>query len=228
MVTYLSKHPNMSLAKRVAQRWKAAGIKAEWVRGNDRSELLPAIWDMYKTSYEKIGLHIPGASGLMKYDAWEVFFDEDNNPKAFNLYKTTPLGLKAGLLGSDGSSEAKSIIKTHVRDRFKRGNVYGEVSHAVERLTQGVPVVCAIYVPGVLRKPVIPEEDGVHYQRNLTGIGRVTKKLVGNPRGIKSMAEGSCPIPDQPGVEISPGDKTASEDDSLDAAEHLSCQLEWN
>jgi hypothetical protein len=54
--------------------------------------------------------------------------------------------------------------------------------------------VCAVYVPEVLGKPVKPMPDGIHYERVLTGIGTVVKKMVGSPRGIPSGDGGSCPM----------------------------------
>jgi len=197
------------------------------VRGQARNELLDEVWSMYRTSYAAIGLHIPNAQGLLKYDLWEVAFD-GSQPVAFNLYSTTRFGLKTGLLGSDGSSEGKSWVKQHIKARYRRPGVYGEVSHAVERLAAGTPVVCAVNVPKVLERPVIPESDGVHYKRQLAGMGWVVKKMVGNPKGGYSQPESYCPIPDEPGQKIYPRDVTATdhEADWMDAAEHCACQYE--
>ena len=218
----------MTTAKNVVFRWLSASAKAVWVSGGQRREYLDAVWAMYGSSYAKIGLHVSGPNGLMEYDRWELFLD-DGKPIAFNLYKTTPYGLKTGLLGSDGSSEAKSIIKGHIKSRYSRGGVYGEVSHAVERLAQGAPVVCAVNVPMVLGKTIVPEADGVHYQRSLKGVGMVTKKMIGSPKGIPSGPEAMCPIPENPGQPVTPEQARVAEQqrfaDELEAAEHASCQL---
>ncbi len=220
-----------SYDRRPAQRAKWASVEERWVTGGERHELLEPIWEMYKSSYQKIGLHITSASELMEYDKWEVFFHNDK-PVGFNLYKVTPLGLKAGLLGSDGSSEGKGAVKAHVKARYKIPGVYAEVSHAIEHMSEGAPVVCAVYVPRVLHKVVTPMEDGVHYSRQLGGMGVVTKKLVGNPRGVPSGSEHSCPVPENPGKPLAPEDApkyAASMRMSfvMEQAEHASCQLDF-
>lgn len=204
---------------------RIAGVKAQWITGGGRAEILDPIWDMYESSYMSIGMHIPSPGGLMKYDKWEVFFDGDT-PVAFNLYKTTKFGLKTGLIGSDGTSQGKGAIKAHLRSRYMKSGIYGEVSHAVERITQGVPVVCAVHAAMVLMKPVVPKPDGIHYDRQITGLGTVTKKLIGNPKGVESHVESWCPIPEHPGERVSPGEVVlASEDDGwMDMADHAACQ----
>jgi hypothetical protein len=217
-------------AKNVVSRWLSATAKAVWVRGGQRKEYLDAVWEMYSTSYAKIGLHVSGPSGLLAYDLWELFLDGDI-PVAFNLYKSTAFGLKTGLLGSDGSGEAKTLIKAHIKNRYKRGGVYGEVSHAVERIAQGAPAVCAVNAPKVLNKPVVPEDDGVHYKRALKGVGMVTKKLIGTPKGVPSGPESACSVPEVAGEPATPGEaqpRTAEQvriAEELDAAEHAGCQL---
>jgi hypothetical protein len=221
----------LHLISKVATRFKASSLEEREVTGGERHAYVDAVWEMYKESYKAIGMHVPSPSGLLDYDLWELFF-EGEAPVAFNLYTRTPFGLKTGLLGTDGSPVAKSAIKTHLRSRYNKPGVYGEVSHAVERLTQGVPVVCAIHIPKVLKKTVVALEDGVHYTRNIQGVGVVTKKLVGNPRGIPSGSESVCPIPDRPGEPLSPEDsaKLAFEKLSveMDLADHASCQLDFD
>ena len=102
--------------------------------------------------------------------------------------------------------------------------MYGEVSHAVEKLSQGAPVVCAIYVPQVLGKAVVPERDGVHYRRSLEGVGMVTKKLVGRPKGVPVSSENACPVPD---ADLIPARMAGQEEDhEILLADHMSCQLE--
>ena len=215
------------LAHRVQSRYFYSRAQAKWVSGGERNAILDQVWAMYKDSYAKIGLTMSSASGLLKYDLWEVFFDDDK-PIAFNLYKRTSMGLKTGLLGSDGSAEGKGVIKSHIKNRYRRSGVYGEVSHAVERLSEGAPVVCVINVPKVLGKVVIPQDDGVHYSREIEGVGKVVKKMVGNPKGIPSGPEGACPIP-EPGKPLSPSARTAFEELSsdFDMDDHMSCQLDF-
>jgi len=212
-----------------AARQLLALAHEKWVSGGQCSEYLDAVWAMYEASYATVGMHIKDPRGLLRYDTWELFYVGDKLA-AFHLYTKTPLGLKTGLLGSDMSREGKDIIKAHLKAQYNEPGVYGEVSHAVEKLSAGAPVVCAVYVPKVINKVVAPLEDGVHYQRNLEGVGIVTKKLVGTPKGAPKVPEGSCPIPTKPGEPLAPDadPKTAEfeEDAAFERAEHASCQLD--
>ena len=222
----------MSIILKVAGRYRLASIQEQVFTGGERQSVLPQVWEMYRESYKAIGAHVSSPTGLLEYDRWEVFFDEDR-PVSFNLYKTTSFGLKTGLLGTDGSPVGKQTMKTHIKSRYKRPGVYGEVSHAVEKLTEGVPVVCVGFVPEVLKKAVVPQPDGVHYIRTLEGIGAVTKKLIGNPRGVPSGSESMCPIPENPGEALAPGEDLATKNASkvaaeIELAEHAACQLDFD
>ena len=217
--------------KRVVRRWKKASLETQWVSGGGRKEMLDQIWELYKTSYQKIGMHLSGPAGLFEYDHWEVTQD-DSKPVAFSLYKATSFGLKLGVLGSDGTSTGLGALMDNVLENLKKPGYYGEVSHAIEKLTRKSPTVCAIHASKVLGKPVIPQADGIHYERKIEGLGNVVKKLVGNPRGIPSGPSNACPIPDAPLVpdetknasEKKAKEKLAQE---LDLAEHAACQIEF-
>lgn len=201
-----------------------------WLSGGKRSEYIDAVWEMYRASYAAIGMHLKSESDLLDYDQWEVYL-ESGKPVAFCVFKATPFGLKVGLLGTDGSPAGKSAVKSKVKARAAQDGVYCEVSHAVERLLAGLHVVCAIHVPKVLNKVVVPTPDGVKYERKLEGVGMVTKKMVGAPKGVPHGAENSCPIPENPGKPLGPSDvklsaeKLAAEH-RWEAAEHASCDLD--
>ena len=96
---------------------RQASVRARWVTGGERQKLMDEVWEMYKTSYAQIGMAIPGPQGLLRYEKWEVAFDGDT-PVAFNVYRVTPAGLKAGALGTDGSPAGKSFIRGHIKNRF--------------------------------------------------------------------------------------------------------------
>lgn len=220
----------LSIISNVVTRWKKANNESVWAIGSERKDYVEVVWDMYKTSYQKIGMHVSSPTGLLDYDKWEIMFDGDK-PVAFNLYKSTSMGLKAGLAGTDGSSVGKSMLKEHFKARLMRPGVYAEVSHAVERISAGAPVVCAVHVPKVLGKTVIPQEDGVHYQRSLEGLGPVVKKLIGSPKGVPSGSENACEIYPNPGKPLAPEEavRLAAEhkvSQEIDMAEHASCQLD--
>lgn len=191
-----------------------------------RGENLDKIWDMYERTYRKIGLSKASKSELVTdYDSWEVFPGVDGSPIGFVLSKTTPMGKKLGLAGSDGSPEGKAALIQYLSHNFKRPGYYAEVSHAVEAIAMrsNPPVVCAVEAPMVLKKDVKPQEDGIHYIRSLSGVGQVEKVLIGRPRGISttSASNPSCPM----GVE-SP--RFASEEDPSDLDLHLACQIDFS
>jgi len=186
-------------ALRVADRYLRVktGASKKRISGSQRNEYLDAVWDMYAKTYASIGLHIPSPSGLLKYGVWELDLGSDGKPIAFNAFKETPFGLKSGLAGHDGSSEGKRAAVTNLREKFKTSGVFGEVSHKVKdiAIAAGAPVVCAAYADDVTGKRI--EIVGpVTYSRQLAGVGKVEKTLVGRPKGVPTTdgVGASCPL----------------------------------
>lgn len=212
------------IVRRVVAQWILKGSAIEEVRGGERKEYLDQVWGMYETSYRAIGMHIKSPSELLEYDVWSLLRSSpEEPPAAFVTYKTTHYGLKLGLAGSDGSASGKSMVKLYLRHVTHKAHYYGEVSHAVERLTEGSPVICAVDAKEVLKKPITVSPDGVHYKRNLEGVGTVEKKMIGRPKGI--VPDQSCPIPDENGqIPVVPHAKNAKEA-RIELAEHASCML---
>jgi hypothetical protein len=155
---------------------------------------------MFVFTYTKLGLKITNKNELLEYDVWELYLD-DGTPIAFSVFTTKSFGLKAGFSGSNGSSDGKRAIVTSMLRYFHLPGYYAEVSHKPEELARSynAPVVCATFASKVLGKPVTIEEDGLHYTRMLGGVGRVTKVLVGMPKGVPTTAfkAPDCPM-DQP------------------------------
>lgn len=216
---------------RVARRYLLKQAAAEWRDVNPKTltrEALAQVWDMYQASYKTLGLKASGIGEMVsEYDHWSLAYslEDDLVPVAFYMAKTTPFGLKGGFLGSDGSPDGKAAAKQVLLVTLKRPGYYLEVSHAVEHIAvkAGVPVVCAAYVPAVLHKDVEPSVDGLHYTRNLQGIGVLEKLLVGRPRGIPvtDIHHPECPLPE---VGLRQGGDP--EDDTLgDRDAHLACVL---
>lgn len=167
-----------------------AGAGTGWqdLRGAAREKAADAVWSMYEKSYAAIGMHLAGKADMMEYDHWSVM---GTPPHAFVVSKTTPYGQKLGLLGTDGSKDGKTAVKDWLRTSFHKAGVYGEVSHGVEHLAAGSPVVAAAHVGAILGKTVEPSADGLHYGRNLAGVGRVEKLMVGRPKGVPTQDGGS-------------------------------------
>jgi hypothetical protein len=156
------------------------------ISGSERELWADKVFDLVKITYEKIGVPAKSPGELMEFDLWDLNMGSQEEILAFTLYKRTSFGLKAGLSGHNGTSEGKRTNVQNIRKKFLLPGVYGEVSHAVEGIAvaAGAPVVCATYVKEILKKEIIPQEDGIHYVRNITGVGPVKKVMVGNPKGI--------------------------------------------
>ena len=212
------------LSSRVAFRFRFALNGWDEIRGQNREEYLPVIWEMYRSSYAKLGLHLSGPQELFKYDTWVLHTQA--NPRAFFLWKTTSDGVKLGLAGTDGSAEGKSAIKQHIVRVLHQPGYFAEVSHGIERLTEGAPVVCGIHVENVIHKTVHVQPDGVHYTRTLGGLGDVQKKLIGHPRGVPVADPHNphCPLPDEDMGHVVQA--TENGVDPHDMAAHVGCQLD--
>ena len=192
------------------------------ISGGQRNEYLDRVWAMYAKTYASIGLHIPHSQGLLKYQVWELCFDK-GEPVQFALYKKTGFGLKRGLSGHDGSSEGKSKQVANLRTKFKQTGYYGEVSHKVKGIvvSSGAPAVCAVYVDDVLRKPIKAVGE-LEYQRNLKGVGAVTKMMVGRPKGVPTVnpKRPSCPVGTPEEVKLAMDE---DEDDFCEVDAHYAC-----
>ena len=173
----------------------------QWVdvSGRQRNESLSAVWDMVQATYAKIGLNVDTPNDLYEYNHWKLY-EDGGSPVAFVLNKTTPYGEKLGLLGSDGSRAGRTAVKEYVAQSFFEAGNYAEVSHRMEdlALAADVPIVCAAFASDVLKKNVVPADDGVHYRRAIKNVGEVTKVLIGIPDGfpVTSSRHPQCPIPE--------------------------------
>lgn len=169
------------------------------VTGSERESIRPALWEMFVKSYGKIGLILKDPSGFDEFDVWDVHFGDDGAPNAFSLSKTTPYGIKRGLAATDRSDAGKRAYQQHFADTIRAGGVYGEVSHAVERIARlaKIPVVCARDAERILAKKIEIDPDGIHYTREIKGIGPVVKVMIGYPRTVgyhTTFDAPSCPF----------------------------------
>lgn len=167
------------------------GMTWELLHENERPMFAPALWSMYATSYGSIGLMVDNADDILReYDLWWILFDAEGRPRAFRVGKRTNYGIKMGLSGTDGTRESKRALIKAIPTWMQQRGLYGEVSHRMEEIMSraGVPVVCAQHAERILRKPLVPLDDGIHYVRDIQGIGPVTKVLVGRPLGIPTTS----------------------------------------
>ena len=191
--------------------------------GGSREEFLDEVWAMYENSYKSIGMHVQNPRRLLSYAVWELCFGEGGKPSSFAMFEATPYGLKATLSGHDGSSTGKAQAVQGLRTKYKESGVYGEVSHKVKdiALAAGAPVVCNAFVPQILGKPVDPQDDGISYARNLAGVGRVVKVLVGNPKGVPTTSATRPLCPQEVPVTTASADLTPDPD----VVSHYACLL---
>lgn len=163
----------------------------ELVHDNERAMLAPVLWQMYAASYGRIGLIVSDVDLILgEYDLWWLLFDVDGNPRGFRVGKSTAYGVKMGLSGTDGSRVAKDALIDAIPMWMKRPGTYGEVSHRMEEIVArgGAPAVCVEHAEKVLRKVITPVGDGIHYIRNIEGVGPVTKVMVGRPLAVPTTS----------------------------------------
>lgn len=211
VVIHLKKVLSMNLiAKYVATEYfRTVCASKKELLGGDRVPYLDTVFDMMERTYRSIGIPVSNPNTMLqKYPVWWLYFHNEV-PVAFAVFKSTPYGLKAGLSGHDGSSEGKAAAVRTIRTKFKMEGVYGEVSHKVKdiALAAGAPKVPVEFVPEILGKPVEPSGDGFSYTRNISGVGRVEKILIGKPRGVKTATTTA----------------TVEEDEVADFHAHIAC-----
>lgn len=167
-----------------------------------RDRYLAKVWDMLVYSYEKIGIpHKHPSELLADYPLWELWFGSERDPHTFILYKQTEWGLKRAASGSDDTRDGRETSRHAIQTGFVPG-IYGEVSEGVEHiaLKAGVPVVCSCDVERILGKRITPLADGMHYEREITGVGLKTKILAGYPKGVRVVryTDNACPVHGNP------------------------------
>ena len=141
------------------------------------------IFALYKKTYGKLGMREKNAYGFTKYNRWILIRGNSNNLVAFVVFKTTQWGLKLVAVCQDGSREGKDAAITFVTKALNIKGVYGEVSPPLESVLAGkVPEITVEQA-----REIIPHkldqiaEDPNHYTREITGIGKITKLVVGKP-----------------------------------------------
>ena len=219
-------HVTDTLVNRVAVRFLHAQSGWKNITGADRRDYLDVVWNMLVNTYKTLGMpHKSPGELMMDYPLWDLSFDSAI-PNAFHLLKTTPFGSKSGVGGSDGSPAGRNAIKQLISRSYYLPGHYGEVSHKLETLAlaSGAPVVCAAFVGAILGKRIEPQKDGIHYRRNITGVGPVIKIMVGRPKGIPvtDIRNPSCPVEN-----THMASPIENERDPLDLASHLACLVTW-
>lgn len=203
---------NSTLAQKVAGDYlRSLTASKEELVGGSRVPYLDLVFEMMERTYQSIGIPVSNPNTMLqKYPVWWLYMSS-GQPVAFAVFKSTPYGLKAGLSGHDGSPDGRGAAIQAIRTKFKQDGVYGEVSHKVKgiALAAGAPRVPVEYVSDIIGKPIEPTGDGFSYTRNISGVGRVEKVMVGKPRGITTAA-------------------LISADDTVDFHAHVACiALEW-
>jgi hypothetical protein len=181
----------------IAYRLKTSNKNVHFT-GTDRLQYLDNVWDMYQKTYARIGLMINSKHDLLAdYDTWHLILNNHEIPIQFHLFKRTSYGYKSGLAGCDMTSEGKSAQIHDLSEKYHKKGFYGEVSHKVRDIavSSRAPVICSSFAHKILGKNV-DIVGALEYSRNISGIGNVTKIIVGNPVGIPTTdyEHPSCPI----------------------------------
>ena len=147
-------------------------------------EEIESVYELYKTQYSRLDpeLNVQMPEALLEFNCWVLIVNETGAVLAFACYKTMPHGLKLGLIASGDSKRGKDALNTLLRVGLNVPGVYGEVSGAIEHLAAGyAPEIPAEQAGRVLDKQVEPDDDGMHYRREITNVGFKTKLLMGKP-----------------------------------------------
>lgn len=144
------------------------------------------VWEVYDFTYAKVGKHLSSKSALMgNYDIfWIVDVDGDDSIDAFIAYSTTASGKKIGLMGSNGVKSSMMAMLAKVGELLLSNGWYAEVDKKFMRIAKraSIPhITDEAKVREVLSKPLVWNDETGSYERNLEGLGEVTKYLIGNP-----------------------------------------------
>lgn len=148
---------------------------------------LDRIWNIYEHSYKEIGLSVNSLRELIsKYKiSWVIDVDKDNDPDAFIIYKETHHGNKITLMGSDGTSEAKRSAISQMLSLLKKHGFYTEASHKVAEILEKNhihEVDDPKIISSILEADIQWLGHNNQYNRKISGVGVVTKKMFGNPK----------------------------------------------
>lgn len=145
-------------------------------------------WNMYEKTYKNIGMHLNKDTLFSKYDSWIVNdLDQDPEIDMFVTFTNTPWGKKMGVAGNDQSLQAKEAFKKAIGTYLTKPGYYAELSLTMEFVAQkrGVPFIDnQEIVEEVLGGKSIEWEGDGYYSRQLGGMGNVSKRLYGYPKGV--------------------------------------------
>ena len=188
----------------------AAVPPGRWVRTsltNARRKYLPSVWAMYVRSYAEYGkMNVNDPESLMEYDDWMLHFPPGwVIPDAFLLGKRTQWGTKIAASGSDGRRDpvtgaqvSKRAVISKKIDLIKhkgsspRDSFWGEMSKKALQFADqaNAPYVCSINASVLLPgKKLTLKEDGVTYERVITGVGLEPKQIRGWPFGVEATRD---------------------------------------
>jgi len=223
---------------RVATR-HLARLDCHYLKGTERADYEPDVWEMYQITYRKIGLHVPRSVLLTKYPVW-LICTKDGVPVFFTMFKSTRWGWKGALSGHDGTAAGKDEAKSRLRTMYHTTGFYAEMSGIPAKiaLASNTPAVCNSYADDVIDRVIEPAgTDGLWYTRQLGDLGHFEKILLGRPRGVPTTnpRRPSCPVFD-PSItpsdsrfkqRISPRLRVGDDEDDLDS--HYACLAmdEW-
>lgn len=153
--------------------------------GELRRDRMADVWEMYKKSYEKIGMQFSAPEQLLKHAVWDVSHNAEGTADSFFMFKRTSEGLKITAAGTDGSLEGKAALQKSLEEYLNTPGYYGEFSGGLEKMAirLGFTPLPVDQVATLLGKEIAPQADGFHYERSINGLNEPHIKAVyGTPQ----------------------------------------------
>jgi len=164
--------------------------KNKWqpIPSSELKQFQKDIFDLIMTAYKPIGGH-GGFKKPTDVNPEKIFkvinIDNDPDPEAVVVTKKRAGGSKHVGLGHDGTKPAKrAVIQKKIKD-LKTSGHYVEVSGKMYDIlkSNGVPIVDdEKTVRKVLKGKDIEWHGDGRYTRKITGLGNVTKVMMGKPK----------------------------------------------
>lgn len=158
----------------------------------EKKKYAQQVWDVIQQSYKPVGgIHGHGFKNIddmiSNIHMWKVFRRGDE-VKVVMMYKDKG-GRKRVAIATDGSKEGKNMLAKMLKDEYKSGRAYGEVSDNSlnfirKQFTESEFksfVIPVDIVKKILKDDEITDIDGYFYQRNIGGHFH-TKLMLGNPK----------------------------------------------
>lgn len=152
------------------------------LEGNERLCFGAEVWEMYVSSYQKVGLQYGNLNSFLSDSSlWYVAWDENGQLISFLAYKETFFGFKGVAMGSNNTRQGRLSAK-ELLNTLKHSAHFAELSHSPASIgfKLNLPIITPEKVKHILDKIIIPLPDQF-YLRFVTNLGMCRKIMMGNP-----------------------------------------------